>query len=189
MKAAALFVDPRGPYPELIGAESCWDKARDARTYDGSAPVVAHPPCNLWTNLAFVNFARYGGEHNRPANDNGCFATAVAIVRANGGVLEHPAFSHAFKAHGLPRPSGVGWQGGPREWVCEVWQSAYGHRATKRTWLFYCGGRPPLEARWERKRGTHQCGWFIATPGRRPTLAKRAASATPPEFAAYLVAL
>ena len=101
---AALFVDPRGPYPELLGAERCWDADRDARTYAGPWPVVAHPPCQLWVNFAALNFKRYGGEHNRPGNDGGCFAAALAAVREFGGVLEHPAFSNAWEAHGLTRP-------------------------------------------------------------------------------------
>lgn len=158
MKApvAALYVDPRGYYPELV---SQWfDLARDARTYAGDLPVVAHPPCQLWVNFAALNFKRYGGEHNRPGNDGGCFASALANVRRCGGVLEHPAFSKAWKAHGLTPPMGIGWVcTGPREWVCEVWQSAYGHPARKRTWLFYCGD-VPSEGNWTRPSGTHQVG-------------------------------
>lgn len=105
-----------------------------------------------------------------------------------GGVLEHPASSWAWPTHGLRRPTWIGWQRGwdPREWVCEVWQSAYGHKAQKRTWLFYCGQQPPIEARWAYQKGTHQCGWFDRN---KPTLGKRAASETPVGFAEYLVAL
>lgn len=40
---AALYVDPRGPYPKLVA--EWYDAARDARTYEGPLPVVAHPPC------------------------------------------------------------------------------------------------------------------------------------------------
>lgn len=186
IRVAALFIDPLGPYPGLLGRDACWDVARDARTYDGSDPVVAHPPCQLWTNFSRVNFKRYGGEHNRPGNDNGCFAAALAAVRRCGGVLEHPAYSWAFREFGLPRPRGVGWHGGPREWVCEIWQSAYGHKARKATWLLYVGKVPPLDGRWERNPGTHQCGWFDRI---KPTLGKRESSESPPEFAAWLVTL
>lgn len=167
----------------------CWDKSRDARSYTAAYPVVAHPPCHLWTNLARVNFKRYGGEHNRPGNDGGMFASALANVRRCGGVLEHPASSHAWRAFGLVRPYRIRpeWRrAGPREWVCEVWQSAYGHRARKRTWLLYVGDSAPLEPRWERSPGTHQCGWFDRS---KPTLGKREASLTPPSFAEYLIAL
>ncbi len=181
----ALFVDPTGIYPELVA--DCWDATRDARNYAGPHPVVAHPPCQLWVNFAALNFKRYGGEHNRPGNDGGCFAFALAAVARWGGVLEHPAFTNAWAAHGLPRPTGIGWtRHGSRGWVCEVWQSAYGHPARKRTWLFYSGENPPPEGRWDRPTGTHQVGWFDRI---KPTLSKKDASRTPPDFAAWLIEL
>ena len=185
MAVSALFVDPDGIYPKLVA--DCWDVARDARLYAGPRPVVAHPPCQLWVNFAALNFKRYGGEHNRPGNDGGCFGAAVSAVTLWGGVLEHPAFSNAWEAHFLPRPKGVGWtQHGDRKWVCEVWQSAYGHPARKRTWLFYCGRSAPPELRWERPTGTHQVGWFDRI---KPTLGKKEANRTPPAFAQWLIEL
>lgn len=183
MGVQALFVDPRGIYPDLVDAANCWPESRDARTYAGPDPVVAHPPCNLWVDMAAVNWARYGRQ--RPAwypggTDGGCFASAVTAVRAYGGVLEHPACSKAWAAHGLTRPTGTWGICVPQElgdaFVCEVWQSAYGHAARKRTRLYYCGRRPPFELRWAREPGTHQ-------------ISKRAASATPVDFAEELVRL
>ncbi len=182
---AALFVEPEGIYAELV--YDCWDKEQDARNYDGPRPVVAHPPCQLWVNLAALNYKRYGGGHNRPGNDGGCFTSALASVRRWGGVLEHPAESNAWPAHDLVPPGKNGWkQTALCEWVCEVWQSAYGHPARKRTWLFYCGRNPPLEGRWEQTPGTHQVGWFDRI---KPTLGKKAASETPREFARWLIEL
>lgn len=181
---AALFVEAGGCYYGLEGVDP-WDQARDARLYDGPHSVVAHPPCQRWGALAFVNYARWGGEHNRPGNDGGCFAAALNAVRAWGGVLEHPAESRAWAAHGLKAPTCMGWQqcfdGG---WVCEVWQSAYGHRANKATWLYYFGAEHPPELHWGRPRGTHQVG-FQDQRGKarnKPTLSKREASATPTIF-------
>lgn len=183
---AALFVQPRGCYAGLAHVD-LWPASRDARQYAGPLPVVAHPPCHLWVNLAALNYKRYGGEHNRPGNDGGCFAAALAAVRKWGGVLEHPAGSNAWPAHDLTAPAGMGWQrslfGG---WVCEVWQSAYGHKARKRTWLYYAGTAEPFELRWNRVIGTHQCGWFDRI---KPSLSKREASATPPEFRDALLRL
>lgn len=187
---AALFVATRGCYFGLHGVDP-WDVHRDARLYAGPHPVVAHPPCQLWVNLAALNFKRYGGEHNRPGNDGGCFASALGAVRRWGGVLEHPAFSNAWPAHGLARPRGRGWTladvgsaVGPG-WVCEVWQSAYGHRARKRTWLYAVGHHPP-ELDWRRMPGTAQVGWFDRI---KPTLSKREASATPPAFRDALISI
>src|SRR5687767_10128842 len=136
---AALYVQTNGAYYGLDDVDP-WDIDRDARRYSGPWPVVAHPPCHLWVNLAAVNFKRYGGEHNRPGNDGGCFASALSAVRTYGGVLEHPANSNAWRAYGLLAPLKLGWNyAGNDEYTCEVWQSAYGHKARKRTWLFYNG--------------------------------------------------
>ena len=136
---AALYIDPRGPYPKMPGVD-CWDEARDARKYEGADPVVAHPPCQLWVNFAALNYKRYGGEHNRPGNDGGCFELALWAVRMFGGVLEHPAGSKAWDRFALLKPRLLGWQqvalpwphAAGTSWVCEVWQSAYGHKARKR---------------------------------------------------------
>jgi len=187
---AALFVETGGCYFGLPGVDP-WDAPRDARRYAGSHPVVAHPPCQLWTSFAYVNFKRWGGEHNRPGNDGGCFATALYQVRLFGGVLEHPAFSRAWSAHGLRKPTARGWNDcGGDEWVCEVWQSAYGHKARKRTWLFYKGPKPQ-ELNWDRPPGTHQIGYHDQRGKNRnkPTVGKKAANATPPQFRDVLIGM
>ena len=191
MRLAALFVQPDGCYAGLPDVDA-WPEQRDARRYAGPLPVVAHPPCQRWGAMANVNYARWGGDHNRPGNDGGCFAAALRAVVTWGGVLEHPAKSRAFVAYGLAKPVGIGWKrAGLHEWVCEVWQSAYGHRANKATWLYYSGTTPPFELRWARPRGTHQIG-FQNQRGKaanKPTLGKREANATPLEFRDELLRL
>lgn len=185
---AALYVATGGVYFGRPDVDP-WDEARDAREYAGPWPVVAHPPCQLWTNLAGVNFRRYAGAHNRPGNDGGRFAAALEAVRRFGGVLEHPAFSWAWQTFNLHVPQPRVWAPSSRrdnEWTCEVAQSAYGHKAQKRTWLFYCGDVPPPELDWSQPRGTHQCGWFDRN---KPTLGKRESSATPPPFADLLISI
>ena len=191
---AALYVETDGIYYGLPNVDP-WDEKRDARLYSGPWPVVAHPPCQLWVNLAGVNFKRYGGPHNRPGNDGGCFAMALRAVRTWGGVLEHPAGSYAWSTFALPKPCASGWSwadsvvsrhGTRCEHVCEVWQSAYGHKARKRTWLFYSGINPPPELNWLREPGTHQVGWFDRN---KPTLGKREARATPIPFRDMLITL
>jgi len=187
---AALFVQKDGCYYGLPDVDP-WDIERDARKYKGPHPVVAHPPCQLWGRFAHVNYKRWGGEHNKPGNDGGCFASALASVRKWGGVLEHPADTYAWAAHGLDKPLGIGWR--PNDlggFVCEVWQSAYGHKARKRTWLFFVGGLP-LELRWDRRPGTHWIGHYDRkNPGNfKPGLKAKEASATPIEFRDALIAL
>lgn len=191
VSVAALFVQPDGCYTDVPGVDA-WPESRDARRYRGPWPVVAHPPCQLWGPFAPINYKRWGGEHNRPGNDGGCFAAALRAVRSFGGVLEHPARTRAWGAHGLTPPCGVGWQktidGG---WVCEVWQSAYGHKANKATWLYFVGESRPAEMRWARPIGTHQIGGHDqrGKAKNKPTVSKREASATPLEFRDALLAL
>lgn len=80
---AALYIDPKGPYPAIAGVD-CWDATRDARKYDGPYPVVAHPPCGPWGKLRHLS-----------RNDDPSLALrAVEQVRRWGGVLEHPAPIH-----------------------------------------------------------------------------------------------
>ena len=186
---AALYTQPDGCYAGKTGIDD-WDEKRDARKYTDNSPVIAHPPCQLWGALAFVNYKRWGGEHNKPENDGGCFESALANVNRCGGVLEHQAKTRAFKRYGLDKPKGIGWQQSGDGWVCEVWQSAYGHRANKATWLYYKGNKPPFELRWERRKGSHQVGG--AEAGRttnKPTLSKIEANATPVEFRDELIKL
>lgn len=188
IEVAALFCDPKGPYPTLPLVDA-WDESRDARKYGRGLPVVAHPPCHLWVNFAALNFKRYGGEHNRPGNDGGCFKAALRAVRECGGVLEHPASSNAWAAFDLRRPLRLGWNRvSDWEWVCEVWQSAYGHAARKRTWLLYHSlhRHSPCELDWTRAPGMAQIGWFDRA---KPTLSKKESSRTPRAFAEVLVGL
>jgi len=190
MKIAALYVETNGCYYGLPDIDP-WDEKRDARNYRGPHPVIAHPPCQLWGNMAYVNYARWGGEHNKPKNDGGCFSHAFNSVKLYGGILEHPAFTRAWKEYNIPKPNGIGWVNHGNFWVCEVWQSAYGHQARKRTWLFYCGERAPHELRWDRLDGTHQIGFHDQRGKARnkPTISGKKASATPIEFRDELIDL
>lgn len=97
----------------------------------------------------------------------------------------------ARAAHGLPRPQPGTWVYGAGLWTAEVWQSAYGHKARKRTWLVFCGSTSPFDMRWNREAGTHQIGGADGRgkAGNKPTLSGKAASATPKAFRDELLAL
>ena len=179
---AALFVAKGGCYFGLEGVDP-WDKDRDARLYAGPHPVVAHPPCERWHQLSAVNHKRWGYSINE---DGGCFAAALEAIRAWGGVLEHPAESRAFRFHRLPEPAFGSWQRTiDGDWSTEVWQSAYGHRARKRTWLLYCG-RAPEMLEWRKARGSHQIGRFDE---KLPQLPAAERAATPIPFRDLLISL
>jgi hypothetical protein len=146
---AALYVEMGGTYFEMLGVDP-WDEERDARSYLGPYPVVAHPPCQRWGRY-------WHGAPNKPnqyrlGEDGGCFAAALTAVRNYGGVLEHPAHSKAWDYFGLTRPTmREGWVkadefGG---WTCQVEQGHYGHMSRKATWLYAVGVELP-ELDWSR---------------------------------------
>lgn len=183
MIVAALFVERDGAYWGLPDVDP-WDLSRDARLYAGPHPVVAHPPCDRWHQLSAVNHKRWGWAINE---DGGCFAAALAAVRDWGGVLEHPAESRAFRFHGIPKPARGSWQRTvDGDWITEVDQAAYGHRARKRTWLLYSGSEPPSSMNWCATSGVLQIGRFDQ---KLPVMGKLEALATPIAFRDALLSL
>lgn len=162
---AALYVDPRGPYPGLV--VDWYDAARDAKTYAGPFPVIAHPPCGPWGSL----------KHLSQHQDASCGPHAVAMVRRWGGVLEHPARSALFEHCGMPRPAEL-----PDAWggrTIEVQQVDWGHVARKRTWLYVVGARslPPAPPPGT---PTHWCSGFRSSTHRTPKAYKANGCAVPP---------
>lgn len=150
---AALYVETGGCYFGLPGvtvvghgedhADGTTTVHLDGRQYRGRHPVVAHPSCK--------RFGRFWhGSTRKPhqfklGDDGGCFEHALEAVRANGGVIEHPCDSAAWKLFNLNRPKrGEGWiaadmLGG---WTCYVEQGHYGHVSRKPTWLYVFGVDP-----------------------------------------------
>ena len=147
MTVAALYVETGGVYFGLDDVDP-WDEQRDARLYAGPWPVVAHPPCARWSRLAGFTEARFGLKRR---DDGGCFLAALQAVRQFGGVIEHPAYSEAFRYFGLPEPNRYGgWtlsllDGGTS---CYVEQGRYGLPVKKATWLYAYGIEQLPELRW-----------------------------------------
>ena len=195
---AALFVQTNGCYFNIPGVDP-WDEPRDARRYAGPHPVVAHPPCARWCSLAGLVEARYG---LRKGDDGGCFAAALAAVQTWGGVLEHPAHSDAWEAHGIAHPArGAGWApavsaGG---FTCHVEQRHYGHRARKATWLFASRvtlpdlpwGPGPTPTAWvaSKRHGRRGNGSRFRAPDGVEMMGKRESAATPPAFRDLLISI
>ena len=144
---AALFVKTDGAYFGLPGVDP-WDEIRDARQYQGTFPVVAHPPCQRWGKFWAGQplWIARTGERKKKGDDGGCFSAALVIVRKNGGVLEHPWGSHAWPHFGLtvpPRKGGWVKADEVGGWTCCVEQGRYGHYARKPTLLYAVGVELP----------------------------------------------
>jgi hypothetical protein len=194
---AAVFVYQDGHYSQYKGLD-LWGIERDAMKYDRDLPVVAHPPCARWCQLAALVQKTHG---YKIGDDGGMFESALATVRRVGGVLEHPAYSIAWRHFDLPRPPiQGGWvQGKCGGWACHVEQLQYGHEARKQTWLYAFGTDLPM-LRWGRDPKLKPVkivgpGPFDPTKpnkGRVPGFARlcgKVASATPNEFAELLLSI
>lgn len=136
MPVAVLYCTPASVYKAL--AAECFDQYRDARTYKGWLPVVAHPPCRSWGRLRHLA---------KPAmHERSLGIHAVQQVRRCGGVLEHPAGSLLWSAllefgnFPLPPVGAPADAFGGRSF--SVYQSAFGHPAPKHTWLYVVDARP-----------------------------------------------
>jgi len=180
VKVAALFVQKNGCYYGLEDVDP-WDIERDARLY----------ACARWSLLAGLVEARGG---RRRGDDDGCFSSALESVRRWGGVLEHPAHSKAFIAHGLSRPSARRWQaclsGG---WTTLVDQGRYGFAAKKPTWLYVYGIDSPPALDWAEARNVLAPDRLARRTGKPiyplDRMSSRRRSATPHPFRDLLISL
>lgn len=129
-KVAVLFASKDSVYKSFSAAD-VYDEDRDARTYTGNLPVIAHPPCRGWGRLRHL-------ANVQPGEIELAFF-AVEQVRLKGGVLEHPAGSKLWEAENLPLPGHRDLFGG---WTLPIYQSWFGHPAPKNTWLYICGIQP-----------------------------------------------
>lgn len=127
---SVLFARADSIYKSIPNCD-VWDIERDARKWPGNAPVVAHPPCRAWGRLRqFAN----------PRPDEKSLALfAIDQIRKFGGVLEHPAGSTLWDVAHLPNPGERDSFGG---WTLPIYQSQFGHKAQKSTYLYIVGCEP-----------------------------------------------
>ena len=178
---AVLFARADSHYKTLPGVD-VYDMERDARTYDGPWPVVAHPPCRAWATLR---------HHAQPrADERNLARLAVALVREFGGVLEHPHRTTLWEAQRLPA---VGKRDAFGGFTLVIDQNWWGHRAQKRTRLYVVGCDPTEVPPLPLVLGdaTHTVGLWSGRDKAtcRPSIAKHEYEHTPPELASWLVEL
>lgn len=171
-----------------------WPIKRDAKTYDGPLPVVAHPPCGPWSR-AWSHAVR-----DRPEQDPRCAPRAVEQVRKWGGILEHPALSRLWDTGAdLPLPFAYGtrpelairdrWGG----FTIEVHLCDFGDPRQKPTWLYMVGVDPErIELPKPREPAPTPDVMRTDGTGRRSAgdfMSEQARKRTTPELARWLVDL
>lgn len=147
MTVAVLFARADSVYKTMPECD-VFDETRDARRWRGGSRVIAHPMCRGWGRLR--QFSHATEEERQHA------VTAVWMIRASGGVLEHPEASGLWEYLGLPLPGrGRDCFGG---YTIEIRQCDWGHPAEKLTWLYIVGCHvddlPAMPPR--RSNGRHQ---------------------------------
>jgi len=95
-----------------------YDKKRDCRNFQFDCPVITHAPCAQWSRLH--KFATPNEEEKNLA------WFCLAAVNQCGGIFEHPAGSHFFRAAALEKKK-----------IYSVNLSWFGYTAAKRTYLYY----------------------------------------------------
>jgi hypothetical protein len=125
---AVLFARDDSRYKDF-NVYDVYDINRDARTFCKKMPVIAHPPCRAWGMLSHMANPREGEKQ--------LAYLALAQVRLNGGILEHPAGSRLWKEAPLPLAGGGEDEFGG--YTIEIDQFDFGHVAHKNTKLYICG--------------------------------------------------
>jgi hypothetical protein len=175
---AVLFARADSIYKQLPGTD-VYDIERDALTFPGGMPIVAHPPCRAWGLLRQFSKPRDGEKE--------LALWAVDQIRRCGGVLEHPAGSTLWPAAGLPEPGKRDQWGG---WTLVVYQHWFGHRAEKATRLYIVGcfpaDIPDIPMRLDKP--TH-CIRPTKSYPRLPSVTKAEREHTPTDFAVWLLDL
>lgn len=106
----------------------CYDIERNALTWAGGNPIIAHPPCRSWGQLSHFANPRPGEKE--------LAIYSINQIRKYGGVLEHPRASRLWKEMNLPLGKQTDEYGG---YTISINQSWFGHKAEKKTLLYICG--------------------------------------------------
>ena len=170
-KVAALFVRRDSIYKTMPGVD-CYDIDRDARTFPGGMPIVAHPPCRTW--------GKYSHRAKAPEGEHELALWAVEQVCKWGGVLEHPIGS-ALKSH-LPYIREYG------KWsqLYYLNQGWFQHLALKPT-MIYIVSKEPIFLVKELIEAEYSC--HITRWRKCENLSHKQREETPIKFAEFLVSI
>jgi hypothetical protein len=177
---AVLFARKDSIYKTFTECD-VYDINRNALTFKGGMPVIAHPPCRLWGKLGHFSSA--------PEEEKNLAIWSINQIRENGGVLEHPAASRLWPCMNLPQGGKFDKYGG---WTLGLFQWWFGHKAEKKTRLYIVGIKPANIPDIPLKLGYPE--YVVSTSKRKHSkrlkeITKKEREATPRLFAEWLVSL
>lgn len=176
---AALCVSGNSVYKAMPNVIA-YDARRDARTFAGGMPLVAHPPCRLWSA-----YTKHQAKSPDPEAEKGLGLWCVSQAKTWGGVVEQPAHSGLWEAAGLPVPGSSANK--PTAFSIEVSQAWWGYPMLKATWLYFHG------VEWSSltfptKKHPHDSRAGIGDRRRQQLMSKNQRAATNQAFADWLIA-
>ena len=130
MKIPVLFTAHNSLYNDF-DIFDCYDEKRNAFTYTDRVPLIAHPPCRLFSRLRKLSSA--------DPIEKKCAYFALARIRQFGGILEHPRSSTLWLNGNFKLDGSVDDYGGFLRSVNLSW---FGFPAQKKTMLYFVGIRP-----------------------------------------------
>ena len=130
MKIPVLFTQFNSNYNDNQIFDT-YDLHRDAFTYYDRIPLIAHPPCRLFSRLRKFSSA--------PVSEKKCAFFALSKVRQFGGILEHPRSSTLWKTGNFDITGNVDNYGGFLRSVNLSW---FGYPCEKKTMLYFVGISP-----------------------------------------------
>src|SRR5208282_6074880 len=118
---SVLFAARNSIYKTIPGLD-VWDEDRDALKWPGGNPGIFHPPCRLFSQIAYL-------AKSAPQEEKQLGYWSVDAVRKNGGVLEQPANSSLWRECEIAMPGSSDGDG----FSISVPQFWFGHKARKNT--------------------------------------------------------
>ena len=177
MKQPVLFTEPNSNYG-VTGQFDVYDLSRNALSYNDDIPVIAHPPCRLFSKLKAFSTA--------PACEKFLGIWSISLVRNIGGIVEHPLHSDLFKIMQCGVPGIPDRFGG---FVLSVDLNWFGFSCRKPTGLYIVGvdykDVPPYPLSFNAI--THTIS--STRKSNLPEINKRFRSSTPPALIEYLVSI
>ena len=130
MKIPVLFANKESFYKDFEIFD-VYDEERNAFNYTGRSPLIAHPPCRLFSRLRYFS--------NADKKELQCAYFALDKIRRFGGILEHPRSSTLWMNGNFRLNGSVDAYGGFLRSVDLSW---FGFPARKPTMLYFCGISP-----------------------------------------------
>ena len=175
MKIPVLFTESDSNY-KLFANLDAYDLERNAFTYSDRLPLIAHPPCRLFSRLRKFSTA--------PAQEKKCAFFALSKIRQFGGILEHPRSSLLWTTGNFDLSGNVDSYGGFLRSVNLSW---FGFPCQKKTMLYFVGISPSQLPAFPLcfDAITHQ----ISSSKRKslPEISKNSRSSTPVAMIAYFI--